>query len=191
MTNITQEYIEELAQRLKKGETILYPTDTIWGLGCDAANETAVAKIYQIKQRPKNMPLVLLVSDMNMLQHYVERIPPKAGNLIEFYERPLTIIYKELRNLPSSILAEDGSIAIRVTKDPFCQAFIKAFGAAVVSTSANSSAKPFPTCYAAIEESIKNEVDFIVTQRLDEQSELTPSAIVSFDENEEIVFIRT
>ena len=125
-----------------------------------------------------------------MLQHYVERIPPKAGDLIEFYERPLTIIYKELRNLPESILAEDGTVAIRVTKDPFCKHFIKAFGGAIVSTSANLFEKPFPTCFAEIDDSIKEGVDFIVEHRLEEKNKLAPSTIVSFDDSNELVFLR-
>lgn len=190
MVKITPEYIQELSNRLKKGEAILYPTDTIWGLGCDVQNTAAIQKIYQIKQRPATMPFVLLVSDMAMLQQYVARIPPKAGDLIEYYERPLTIIYKEIQNLPTAILAENGTVAIRVTKDPFCRAFIKAFGGAVVSTSANISGKPFPSCFAEIDESIKKGVDYIVEHRQEELSALSPSVIVSFDDSNELVFIR-
>lgn len=183
--------IDLLKSILKEGKVILHPTDTIWGLGCDAQNEEAIERIYDLKSRPKEKRFLLLVSSLEMLQKYVHPVPPKASNLIQYHERPLTIIYDQVQGLPESLLAEDGSIGIRVTQDPFCQAFIEAFGGAIVSTSASISGEDFPKCFNQISPLLKDGVDYVAQYKLDQEpQDVSPSTIVSLDERNDLVFIR-
>lgn len=189
--NYPESEIKVLKNILKAGKVILYPTDTIWGLGCDAQNEEAIDRIYDLKSRPKEQHFLLLVSSLEMLQKYVHPVPPKASNLIQYHERPLTIIYDHAQNLPKSLLAEDGSIGIRVTQDPFCKAFIDAFGAAVVSTSANISGQDYPKCFNDISSDLKETVDYVAQYKLDQEpQEASPSTIVRLDERNDLIFIR-
>ncbi len=182
--------LPELAQNLEDGKLLLYPTETIWGIGCDATNELAIQKINFLKNRSEDKSFILLVDDLPMLSHYIPYIPPKARNLIAYHSRPLTIIYENTKNLPLSLLAEDGSIAIRVTLDPFCKALLNAFGKPIVSTSANISGQPFPSCFQDINPLIKKGVDCIAQHRLDEKSDATPSVIVKVVDDEDLIFIR-
>ncbi len=189
------EYPEEeillLRQMLKEEKVILYPTDTVWGLGCDAQSRDAVEKIYKIKACPKDHPCLLLVSDIEMLKHYVHPIPPKASNLIQYHERPLTIIYEHLRNLPDFLLAQDGSIGIRVTQDPFCQEFVRAFGGAILSTSAHIYGQDFPKSYQEISPEIIEAVDYVAQYRQEESSQdATLSTIVRISDRNELIFVR-
>ena len=155
MSKYSQQEIEEIVSKLKKGETILYPTDTVWALGCDAENEEALSNIVTLKGLKTASPFVILVSSLKMLQYYVPQLPPKAGDLIEFYDRPLTILYEKTANLPDNLKAADGTIAIRLCRDPFCKTFINAFGAAVVATLATEEGA------AIIPKSLKEVTDAI------------------------------
>jgi len=175
---------------LQKGGSLLYPTDTIWGLGCDAHNVAAVEQLYQLKQRPAEKSLILLVSDIEMLKQYVFPVPPKAAKLISFHERPLSIIYDKPKNLPKELLAADGSIAIRVCQSAFCQDFIRAFGRAVVSTSANYSGQTSPAHFGEIDPSLIEQVDYVCEYGQDDRQEVAPSTIVRIGPKEELEFIR-
>lgn len=183
--------ISALVDALETGHTILYPTATVWGLGCDATNAAAVEKVGALKQRSPEKSYILLADSLAMLQEYVAYIPPKANNLITYYERPLTIIYERPQNLPDSVLAADGSVAIRVTKHPFCKALIEAFGKPIVSTSANISGEPFPQHFDNISPQIKANVGAIA--QVDSSlfaATANPSTIVKVIDGQDLIFIR-
>ena len=186
------EEIPNLVKEIEQGNLILYPTETIWGIGCDATNEAAIAKVDVLKKRSSGKNYVLLVDTIQRLADYVHYIPPKASNLIAYHSRPLTIIYDQPKNLPESLLAEDGSIAIRVTLDPFCKALVGAFGKPIVSTSANISGQPFPKSYAEIDAAIKEGVDCIAEHRQEEgaNEDAAPSVIVKVVDGVDLIFIR-
>jgi len=187
---IPQQEIDYLAQKLRKGGVIAYPTDTVWGIGCDATNDEAIQQVKTIKKRPDTKGFVVLVDSLERLKNYVDIIPPKAMNLIVYHERPLTIVYDKVKNLSPKLLAPDGSCAIRVTKDLFCQELIATFDGAIVSTSANLSGNPPAKSYAEIDEIIKKSVDAVADYRREEVSETPPSTIVRIDEKSELVFLR-
>ena len=154
---------------LKNGGILLYPTDTIWGLGCDATNAAAVKKIYEIKKRQEAKSMILLVDLEARISTYVKEIPEQVWPLIEFTEKPLTIVYEGARNLPAEIIADDGSVAIRVTNDEFCKNLIGVFRKPLVSTSANISGEKAPAIYQEVSDEIRNSVDYIVNWRKDDR----------------------
>src|SRR5690606_29677468 len=147
---------------LRNGKVILYPTDTIWGLGCDALNPDAIEKIYTLKGRDRNKSMLILLENENQLLSYVKEVPEVAYQLIEFSDRPMTIVYEGAKNLPENLLAADGCIGIRIVRDPFCQELIRRFRRPIVSTSANLSGEPSPEHFDEISEKLKDEVDYIV-----------------------------
>ena len=163
---------------LKNGGTILYPTDTVWGIGCDACNSEAVERIYRIKKRNETQSMLVLISDADMLFSYVGAVPDIALQLIEMADKPLSIIYADARNLAANIIADDGSVGIRVAKDDFCRKLIKAFGKPIVSTSANISGGKTPGIFAEISEEIKTEVDYVVNFRQDDCKPAKASSII-------------
>ena len=173
---------------LIRGEVILYPTDTVWGLGCDARNTKAINKLYQIKDRDSNKPMLCMVSDLEMLKQYVE-VRPEVAAYLKNTNRPTTVIYPEAKGLPSKLLAMDGSIAIRLVKDSFCTPLIKAFGAPIVSTSANKSQHPNPSSFEEIEDSILERVDYIVNLQSEKKLE-PPSRLVKIAEDGSIDILR-
>ncbi len=175
---------------LRRGGIILYPTDTIWGIGCDATNQKAVEKVYRIKERVYEKSMIILVSDLEMLRNYVSDIPETAEELIYSVSDPITIIYPEGRSLPKNVTASDGSIAIRIPKHDFCQSLIREFGKPITSTSANVSGAPNPYSYSGIVEPVKEAVDFIVSIAHQSLSRPKPSTIVKLDKNGEIQVIR-
>eukprot|EP01041_Mallomonas_annulata_P032903 gene32903-55455_t len=138
---------EQISETLKNGGTILYPTDTIWGLGCDATNEEACQKILNIKNRPAEKSFIILVDSFLMLEKYIPEFPDVCYDLVELATRPLTIIYPNAKGLANSVLASDGSVGIRLTKDPICVALIRAMKKPLVSTSANLSGEKNPSCF--------------------------------------------
>ena len=182
--------IQKCLQTLHSGGTILYPTDTVWGIGCDATNTSAVNKVYQIKQREESKSLIILVSDLNMLATFVSAIPEKALQLMEMAVGPLTIIYPDAKSLASNVVAEDNSIAIRVVKSGFCHELIQAFGKPIVSTSANISGVTTPPDYRLISPEIKNAVDYIVDEKMAANSNSQPSQIIKIEKNGEFRIIR-
>ena len=157
-----QNTYHEAIQTLKSGGVLLYPSDTIWGLGCDVRNEQAIDKILVLKNRPSTKGLIVLISKIEQLSEYVEQVPDLAWDLVEFAEDPLTIIYPKGKNVSPSLLGTDGSIAIRLVKDEFCKGLIYRYQRAIVSTSANLSGEPSPLNFAGIVPSIVSGVDGIL-----------------------------
>lgn len=189
-TMYTNDEIALIVPILTKGGSILYPTDTIWGIGCDACNVTAVDNIFKLKQRSKEKGFVLLVADNEMLHQYVERVHPKIQNLLDYHTRPVTVVYDKAKNLPADVVSSDGSIAIRIVQDDFCKEMIKAFGGPIVSTSANISTHPSPKNFKEVSEPIINGVDYVVQHRQEDVSEHLPSVIVKLSNKKELHFIR-
>ena len=176
---------------LKRGGIILYPTDTIWGLGCDATNQEAVDRLSEIKKRQDNKGLIVLIDDPEKLSYYVAEVPEIAWELVTMSDHPLTIIYPGGINLPVNVLHNDGSVGIRVTGDNFCRELIRRFGKPVVSTSANISGEPFPSTFAEITEEIKSRADYIVKWRQKDEYGNNPSPVVKLGLKGEIEIIRT
>ena len=176
--------LKNALKALESGETILYPTDTIWGIGCDATDEKAVEKVYKIKKRNESKALISLVSTKEYLTKLTQNIPIEAEN-----KNPTTIIYNEVNGLAKNLLAENGSAAIRIVKDEFCKKIITKLNKPIVSTSANLSGTPSPTQYSEIVDEIKNNVDYIVNLRHDELM-TTPSKILIVNEDGSITKIR-
>lgn len=176
---------------LKRGESLLYPTDTIWGLGCDATNEEAVSNIYKIKGRSEDKSFIILVSSIEMIEQYVEEVPPLAYDLIHAMDKtPLTIIYPKGKGLPSNVVANDGSIAIRLVENLFCADLITRFGKPIVSTSANLSGQPSPLSIADISAELIEAVDHIAIVEESSNRELRPSRIIKLESNGMFSIIR-
>ena len=169
---------------------ILYPTDTIWGIGCDATNEDAVRRVYEIKQRQDSKAMLVLVDSSVKVDFYVQDVPEVAWDLIDLADKPLTIIYSGARNLAANLLAEDGSVGIRVTNEDFSKRLCQQFRKAVVSTSANISGQPSPRNFSEISEEVKSAVDYIVGYRQEEMSNPKPSSIIKLDKGGVIKIIR-
>lgn len=184
------EDIKKAFDVLANGGVILYPTDTIWGLGCDATNEEAVKRIFEIKKRVDSKALIVMIDTTAKLDFYVEEVPDLAVDLIEMSEKPMTIIYDKGRNIASNLLAEDGSLAIRVTEEAFSKELCKRFRKAIVSTSANISGTNAPKCFADISEEIKASVDYIVKYRQNDISEHVASSIIKLGSGGEVKVIR-
>jgi L-threonylcarbamoyladenylate synthase len=178
------------AEALARGEIILYPTDTIWGLGCDASNVQAIEKLYRIKNRPGAMPMIVLVDSIEMLKQYAPRIHPRVETLLTMHFQPLTIIYPGVQNLPEILRSEKKTIAIRVVQDAFCQAMIHALGRPIVSTSANVSGEPWPKGFGEISSEILTSADFIVRHRREEKETGEPSVIASYNSKGILNFLR-
>lgn len=189
-SNIMDDQIKLAVKVLREGGTILYPTDTIWGIGCDATNEAAVAKIYRIKQREDSKSMLTLIDNPNRLLQYVNQVPEIAWEILDVAEKPLTIIYPKAKNLASNLIASDGSIGIRVVNHDFCRRLISAFSKPIVSTSANISGEPSPKNFNSISEEIKSAVDYIVPLEFDTAASSTPSGIIMLGVNGEVKVIR-
>ena len=186
----SKEDIRRAVEVMNKGGIILYPTDTIWGLGCDATNADAVRRIYEIKQRTDAKALISLVDSETKVQFYVKEVPEVAWDVMELSERPMTVVFDRGRNLAPNLLAEDGSVAIRITKEAFSKELCMRMKRAVVSTSANISGQPAPRCFAEISEEIKGAVDYICTSRQDEPPTQTASSIIKLGAGGEVTIIR-
>lgn len=182
--------IKEACRVMYEGGVILYPTDTIWGIGCDATNEDAVRRVYDIKRRTDSKAMLVLVDSAVKVDFYVQDVPDVAWDLIELADKPLTIIYSGARNLASNLLAEDGSVGIRVTNEAFSKRLCQQFRKAIVSTSANISGQPSPSSFAEISEEIKSSVDYIVQARREEEGGAKPSSIIKLGEGGLIQIIR-
>lgn len=182
--------IKSCVETIDKGGIILYPTDTIWGLGCDALNEKAVNKIFEIKQRPANKSLIVLLAEAKDILQYVAAPPPDIIDIIENFERPTTVIYKGALGFPDNVIAEDGSIAIRVTDDSFCRPLIKRIKRPLISTSANISGQAYAPFFENISPLIKNGVDHIVHYRREDKTVHPPSRIIKISDEGEIEIIR-
>ncbi len=190
---MNQEIIEDVKNACKvmqAGGVILYPTDTVWGIGCDATNADAVKRVYEIKQREDSKAMLVLVDSAVKVDFYVQDVPEVAWDLIELAEKPLTIIYDGARNLAPNLLSEDGSVGIRVTKEVFSHRLCQQFRKAVVSTSANVSGEPGAANFDEISDEIKSKVDYIVKYRQDDLSRPRPSSIIKLSKGGVIKIIR-
>lgn len=189
MTDKLKEEIRKANEVLKNGGIILYPTDTIWGLGCDATNAEAVKRIYEIKKRADHKSMLVLLDDAGKIASYAD-VPAIALDLIEVADKPTTIIYPGAKNLAPNLIAEDGSIGIRVTQEEFSKALIFRFRKPIVSTSANISGEPSPRFFDEISEEIRNAVDYVVGYRQKDRQPASPSCILKLGMGGEIQIIR-
>lgn len=184
-----EEDIEKAYKVLKNGGVILYPTDTVWGLGCDATNQKAVQKIYKIKNREETKSMIILLDDVLKLHFYVEEVPLIAFDLINKYENPLTIIYPNAKNVARNLIAKDGSIAIRIVKSVFCARLINILNKPIVSSSANISGEETPLTFSKITEKIIDSVDYIVNYGQDNVSHKA-STIIKISERGDFKTVR-
>ncbi len=178
-----EEDLKNSLECLKSGGVLLYPTDTIWGLGCDATNAASVEKIFSIKSRSAAMSLIILVNGESMIERYVRYIPESAYRITEVSDTPVTIVYPEGRNLAPGICSEDGSVGIRICNEPFCNELISRFRKPIVSTSANLSGEPSPAHFGEISEEIKKSAGYIVTYRQEDRQKQKPSPVIKIDKN--------
>ncbi|MFN8297038.1 MAG: L-threonylcarbamoyladenylate synthase [Chitinophagales bacterium] len=184
-----QSEIQKALNCLEEGKTILYPTDTIWGIGCDATNESAVDKIFQIKQRPKEKSLIILVDSVEMLKKYVS-LSNETASLITSFELPTTVIYSNPEGLARNAVNNDNTIAIRIVNHKFCQKLIQLFGKPIISTSANISGDKNPVSFEDISEKIKSEVDFIVDNKYDTSVYKFPSKLIRINADNSLEYLR-
>ncbi|MBN1252399.1 MAG: threonylcarbamoyl-AMP synthase [Bacteroidales bacterium] len=185
-----QEEIKKALNVLYKGGLILYPTDTIWGIGCDATNEEAVKRIYEIKKREDSKSMLVLLDDATRIPFYVDEMPEIAWDLIEVADKPLTIIYPNAKNFAKNLIANDKSIGIRIVNDKFCNDLIRKFKKPIVSTSANFSGEKSPSIFSEITEEIKKSVDYIVNHKQNETKKSQASQIIKLGIGGEIKIIR-
>lgn len=186
---IMQEEIDKSIDIINKGGLLLYPTDTVWGVGCDATNPEAVKKIYELKKREDNKALICLVSDTRMLEKHVYEVPDAAYDIVDLSDKPTTIIYDQPINVANNLIAEDNTLAIRVASDEFCQKLIRKLKRPLVSTSANISGQPTPKSFSEISKDILKGVDYVVNLHRDKQNN-TPSTIIKLSNNGVVKIIR-
>lgn len=189
-TDLLQDSLTHALETLRAGGLILYPTDTVWGIGCDATDEKAVARIYELKQRPDSKSLIILVADERQLLKYVASPHPAVYDLLRQSARPTTVIYEGALGLAPNATGADGSVAIRIVAEPFCRALIRRLGKPLVSTSANISGRPTPQRFGDIEPAITRGVDYVVPYRQDEDAPATPSRIIRVATGGQITVIR-
>jgi L-threonylcarbamoyladenylate synthase len=182
--------VAKAVEILRSGGIILYPTDTIWGIGCDATNTASVNRIYEIKKRQDTKSMLVLMENPNLLTSYIAEVPEIAWELIDVADSPLTIIYPRAKNLAANLLATDGSIGIRITNEAFTQQLIQRFRKPIVSTSANISGQKSPQNFAEISDEIKQSVDYIVGFRQDDRTKSNPSGIIKLGVGGQIEIIR-
>jgi len=189
-TGWNPEDIQEAIEVLRRGGVILYPTDTIWGIGCDATNEEAVGKVYRIKERSAGKSMLVLVADIEMAELYTEDTPDLTWEVMEEALDPLTLIFPHARNLAPNLPAPDGSIGIRLPKDPFCLELLRQFGKPIVSSSANRSHETPPQLFIDIPGSFIESMDYIVKWRQDDFKPGMPSTVVKLRDDGEMEMIR-
>ncbi len=182
--------ISEIVRILLDEGIICYPTDTVWGIGCDATNEVAIARVTNLKGRTPDKGYIILVDSIEMLKQFAPKIHPRLETLLAYHTRPLTVIYDRTVGLPAAVKAPDGSVGIRVVQDEFCKALIAALGRPLLSTSANKSGQPFPPTFGAISSDILMNVDYVVKHRQDDKEPHEPSSIARLDRHQELDFIR-
>ena len=184
------EDIKKACEVMAAGGIILYPTDTIWGIGCDATNEKAVQRVYELKRRADNKAMLVLMDSEAKLDRYVSDVPDIAWDLISVSDKPLTIIYSSAKNLATNLLGADGSVGIRITNEEFSKKLCERFRKPLVSTSANVSGEPSPANFSEVSEVIKEGVDYTVSYRQDDMSRPNPSSIIKLDKGGVIKIIR-
>ena len=191
MNNETlQKIYAQAVLMLRQGSVLLYPADTIWGIGCDATNKEAIKRVYEIKGRDYTKPLIVLVSSIEQLHQVVPAVHPRIETLLHYHERPLTVIYPAASKAYSHLAAGDGSIGVRVVKSGFCKELLDAFEAPLVSTSANLSGEPSPTKFGTISSGIISQVDYAVPAFAEAGMTGVPSVIARYDVNGDLDFLR-
>lgn len=185
-----QDDIKNAVEVMKKGGVILYPTDTVWGIGCDATNPEAVAKVYKIKQRDDSKALICLVDSDVRLQRYVRDVPEVAWDVMELATQPTTVIFDKGVNIAPNLIADDGSIAMRITKEPFSRELCYRFQKPIVSTSANISGRPAAQNYNDIDEELLSAVDYVCQSRRQERKPHVPSKIIRLKADGQVEVIR-
>ncbi len=185
-----QEEVAKTLDVLRKGGSILYPTDTIWGLGCDATNTRAIKRLQRIKQRSDNKHFIILLDGTDRLQEYVKLIPEAAWDLYQQIQTPLTIVFPDARNLSKLVIGKDRTVGIRIPRDDFALELVRQFGKPVISTSANLSGDPPPMFFRDINPVLLQEVDYVVDFHRDRIQETKPSTIIRLHENGEFEVIR-
>ena len=185
--------LQQALKVLREGGVILYPTDTVWGIGCDATNADAVARVYEIKKRVDSKAMLVLLDGAGKLQGYVDKVPETAWMLLEATEgqRPMTIIYPKAKNLAPNLFAEDGSVGIRITSEPFTKALCEQLRHPIVSTSANISGEPTAKTFKEISQELLETVDYVCQFRRNDTTTYKPSSIIKIDEKERITIIRS
>ncbi|MFD1095365.1 L-threonylcarbamoyladenylate synthase [Salegentibacter chungangensis] len=181
--------IQNCIATLKRGGLILYPTDTVWGIGCDSTNAEAVERVFALKQRSESKSLICLVNDFKMLNEYVEDVPEVAYDILKYAAKPTTIVYDDPIRVAENLIAEDNTLAIRVTKDAFCKELTKRFRRPIVSTSANISGQPTPNSFSQISPEILKGVDYVVNLHQSKKSS-QPSAIIKLSNDGKVKVIR-
>nr|WP_298928205.1 L-threonylcarbamoyladenylate synthase [uncultured Allomuricauda sp.] len=183
------EEINNCIKELKEGNLILYPTDTVWGIGCDATNEEAVKKVYDLKKRADSKALICLVAHQAMLERHVKEVPEVAYDIMDFAQKPTTIVFDSPKGVAKNLIAEDNTLAIRVASDKFCQYLINKFGKPIVSTSANISGRPTPNHFKEISPEILKGVDYVVNLQLENENP-SPSSIIKLSNDGQVKVIR-
>lgn len=183
--------IQNAVKVMQKGGVIIYQTDTIWGIGCDGTNERAVEKIFKMKKRPLAKSMIVLLDSVEKLQLYMKTVPDIALSLISQVTSPLTIIYPAAKGLAKSVLASDGTVGIRVTRDPFCVELCRAMGGPLISTSANISGYGYPLIYRDMDPELIKKVDYVVEYGRNEMREIKPSTIIKLTSNWEYEVLRS
>ena len=182
--------ITKIVKVLKKGGIVVYPTDTVWGIGCDATNKKTVEKIYSLKHRFHDKSFIVLVKDKDQVLSYVKEVPEILWDFADQFNTPLTVIYPNAQNLPNNVIAPDGSVAIRITKDNFCMKIIEELGNPIISTSANFSGEITPLVYSMISKDILKSADYVAQYKRNKVTEIRPSTIIRITENGQIDIIR-
>ncbi|MBQ7853805.1 MAG: threonylcarbamoyl-AMP synthase [Muribaculaceae bacterium] len=185
-----EEDIKKACEVLRQGGLILYPTDTVWGIGCDATNSKAVARVYNLKQRCDSKALIVMLADENQLCRYIDYVPDIAYELIDVATKPLTIVYDNAINLCKELCAEDGSVGIRITREDFSKRLCKAFRRPIVSTSANISGQPTPIMFKDISNEIISGVDYVVENKRNQNGKSTPSSVIKLSHDNSIKILR-
>ena len=187
---LLEDDLQASLKTLRDGGLILYPTDTVWGIGCDATNEAAVAKIFALKKREDSKALIVMVAEEAAILEYTNQTNIKIFDYIKGIHKPTTVIYEQAKGLARNLISADGSIAIRICKDAFCNKLINLFGKPIVSTSANISGYPTPLCFSDISLDIIEGVDYTVRHRQEENTIQEPSSIVKWDAEGNLIIIR-
>jgi L-threonylcarbamoyladenylate synthase len=188
---MVQNYLlEPILETLENGGLMLFPTDTIWGIGCDATNPLAVARIRALRQLPPDQPLVLLADSVGMLKRHVVHIHPRVETLLNFHTRPLTVVYDHSLGLPAAAAAADGSIAFRIPRDKFCLEVIESLGRPIVATAACIGHHPYPKHFGEISSAVIEGIDYVVKYRQMDKDMAEPSVVARIGEDEELEFLR-
>lgn len=188
---IMDEDIRLACETLRRGGIILYPTDTVWGIGCDATNRDAVKRVFEIKHRSDHKAMIVLLGSENQLERYVDTVPEIAYDLVALSDKPLTVVYDKGRNLAPELLGEDGSVGIRVTREEFSRRLCDAFRRPIISTSANLSGTPAPAIYDEISDEIKSQMDYIAVTRREDRTPHAPSGVIRLGSDGTVKVLRS